>query len=289
MAQGNPRLIYHLLFQSAAATLQEFARNPRWLGGETGFTMVLHTWSQNLGQHIHVHCIVPGGALCPDGSWICAKKGFLFPVRALSRVFRGKYLEGLSRAMKRGEVKLAGSTAELALAEHFTPFKNRLYRDDWVVYAKPPFAGPEHVLSYLGRYTHRIAISNHRLVSLRNHAVRFRYRDYRRGNRNKIMTLSVCEFIRRFLLHVLPPGFMRIRHFGFLANRCRREKLALCRAALEQETPEKPPTESAADLMLRLTGVDLLLCQHCHLGRLQVIATLAPCTTVIPNATGPPT
>ena len=289
LAQGNPRFIYHLLFQSAAATLQAFARNPRWLGGEPGCTMVLHTWSQNLGQHIHVHCIVPGGALGPDGAWISAKKGFLFPVRALSRVFRGKYLEGLTGAFKRGDVKLAGSTAQLALAEHLAVFINQLYSDNWVVYAKPPFAGPKQVLSYLGRYTHRIAISNHRLVSLNNDKVRFRYRDYRRGNRNKIMTLSAGEFIRRFLLHILPQGFMRIRHFGFLANRCRRDKLAMCRAALKQETPQKPPTESVAELMLRLTGVDLLLCQHCHLGRLQVIATLLPCRTVIPDATGPPT
>lgn len=289
LAQGNPRQIYNLLFQAAAQTLHDFAANPRWLGGELGFTAVLHTWGQNLGQHIHVHCIVTGGALSPDAlRWLPAKRGFLFPVRALSRVFRGKYLAGLRRLFERDELNFAGSTSKLALPQSFDSFLSQLRASDWVVYAKRPFAGPERVLDYLGRYTHRIAISNHRLIALRNAEVRFRYRDYRRANRSRTLTLSVDEFIRRFLLHVLPQGFMRIRHFGLNANRCRAEKLSTCRAVLAQPAPEPPAKESAAELMLRRSGIDILQCPQCRIGRLRRLRAVAPASLPDLHATGPP-
>ena len=208
LAQGNPKVIYHLLFQAASNTLQSFGRDPKWLGGEIGITMVLHTWGQNLSQHLHVHCVVSGGALAPEGRWIPAKRGFLFPVRALSAVFRGKYIEALRQAFEAGQLDFAGETTALAEPSAFPAFLAKLRAKDWVVYAKPPFGGPEQVLAYLGRYTHRIAIGNERLLGGENGEVRFRYRDYAHGNKTKLMRLPAEEFIRRFLLHVLPNGFM---------------------------------------------------------------------------------
>ena len=290
MAQANPELIYRLLFRAASQTLLQFGRNPRWLGGDLGITMVLHTWGQNLGQHIHVHCVVTGGALSPDRArWIHAKKGFLFPTGALSRVFRGKYLDDLAQAYQAGDLRLAGSTAPLLEPGAFRLLIAKLKSHDWVVYAKPPFAGTEQVLAYLGRYTHRVAIANHRLVSFENGQVRFRWRDYAHGNKLKIMTLSAEEFIRRLLLHTLPPGFMRIRYYGLLGNRCRHEKLVRCRALLNQSEPQARGPESVEVMMLRLTGIDISRCRFCQLGRLRVISLLAPQrSTPPPQATGPP-
>jgi hypothetical protein len=262
LAQYRPRVIYSLLFQVAADTLQTFARDPKHLGGDLGITAILHTWGQNLCQHVHLHCVVTGGALAPDQScWIPARPGFLFSVRALSKVFRGKYIEGLERAFSRGD---------LPAEEPITQLLAQLRSQSWVVYAKPPFAGPEAVLAYLGRYTHRIAIANHRILDLRDGLVSFRWRDYADANRQKIMTLSVAEFIRRFLLHVLPTGFMRIRHFGLLANPHRKRKLARCRQLLAQsEAPPHRPRESAQEIMKRLTGIDLYACPLCHHGRMR--------------------
>src|SRR5436190_9632256 len=235
LAQGNPRVLYTLLFRAVAATLTTFGRDPRHLGGDVGGTAILHTWGQNLSQHLHLHCVVPGGALAQDGArWIAAPPGFLFPVRALARVFRGKYLQALHRAFTAGRLRFAGALAALADPEPFAVWLQELHQHDWVVYAKRPFAGPTQLLEYLGRYTHRVAISNERLVSHTDAVVRFRWRDYADGDRVKIMTLAAEEFIRRFLLHVVPGGFVRIRHFGFLANRTRRAKLARCRALLAQ-------------------------------------------------------
>ncbi len=268
LAQGNPQLLYGLLFQSAAATLQTFGRDPRWLGGELGLTLVLHTWGQTLEHHIHVHGIVTGGALAPDDArWIATKRrDFLFPVRGLAKVFRGKYLAGLQRAYAQNALQFAGTTA------------------------KPPFASAQQVVSYLGRYTHRVAISNHRLVAVHEGQVTFRWRDYRHSNRVKVMTLSVGEFIRRFLLHTLPSGLRRIRHYGLLGNRCRAHTLPASRTALSQPPPVPPAPESAPELMRRLTGIDIERCPHCHQGRLAVIATLYPLWPVedVPRATGPP-
>ena len=289
LAQGNPQVIYRLLFRAASQTLLEFGRNPRWLGGELGITMVLHTWGQKLDQHIHAHCVVTAGALHPKGErWIAAKPGFLFPVRALSAVFRGKYLDELAQAYQRGELRFAGSTAQLADTRAFGGLLATLKDQDWVVYAKPPFGGAAQVFAYLGRYTHRVAIANHRLVSFDNAEVRFRWRDYAHANKTKVMALSAEEFLRRFLLHTLPVGFVRIRHYGLLGNRCRHEKMARCRALLHQPEPEPREPESIEAMMLRLTGIDIQRCPVCQQGTLRVIITLAPTVPPVPRATGPP-
>ena len=284
LAQGNPEVIYNLLFRAASQTLLAFGRNPRWLGGELGITMVLHTWGQNLNQHIHVHCVVTGGALGTDGDWIPAKPGFLFPTRALSKVFRGKYLEALELAYQRGELRFAGTTAALAAPGAFRLLLARLKTHAWVVYAKPPFAGADQVLAYLGRYTHRVAIANHRLVSFDGEQVRFRWRDYAHGNKIKIMTLSAEEFLRRFLLHTLPPRFIRIRHYGLLGNRCRHAKLAQCRAVLGQPPPAPREPESLEQMMVRLTGIDPSRCRSCQHGQLRIIRLLLPAATTAPTA-----
>jgi len=278
LAQGNPRVLYTLLFHAVAATLTTFGRDPRHLGGDVGGTAILHTWGQNLSQHLHLHCVVAGGALAQDGArWIAAPPGFLFPVRALARVFRGKYLQALHHAFITGKLVFAGSRAALADPEAFASWLRDLRRHDWVVYAKRPVAGPTQVLEYLGRYTHRVAISNERLVSHTDGLVRFRWRDYADGDRVKILTLAAEEFIRRFLLHVVPDGFVRIRHFGFLANRTRRAKLARCRALLTQPpAPAASAIESVAALMRRLTGIDIERCPRCPQGRLHVTEILAP-------------
>jgi hypothetical protein len=271
----NARLIYSLLFRTAAATLSAFAHDPRHLGGELGVTAVFHTWGQTLTQHVHLRCIVTGGALAVDGSqWIAAKPGFLFPVRALARVLRAKYLAALEHAASVDTLSLPDA---LAPPERFRAWRAPLQPHDWVVYAKPPFAGPEQVLQYLGRYTHRVAISNDRLVALRDGVVGFRWKDYADGHRVKVMALAAEEFIRRFLLHVVPERFVRIRHFGFLANRTRQAKLDRCRQ-LREHRPESPPTtpESVPALMLRLIGIDIARCHVGQEGRLYCVETLRP-------------
>jgi hypothetical protein len=292
LAQGNPRILYGLLFQTASATLQTFGRDPKWLGGELGITMVLHTWSQTLEYHIHVHCVVTGGALAPEGDrWIPTKRrDFLFPVRALSRVFRGKYLDALQQTYTQDALQFAGSTAPLRDVKAFRRFLAPLWQQPWVVYAKPPFASAQHVLSYLGRYTHRVALSNDRLVAVHEGQVVFRWRDRRRGHRPKVMTLAADEFIRRFLLHVVPQGFMRIRHYGVLGNRCRTLRLATCRRLFAQPAPTPRVWESAATVMRRLTGIDIERCPQCHQGRLVSIATLASLGPPqwVPKAVHPP-
>ena len=277
VAQGNPALIYRLLFKAASQTLLEFGRNPRWLGGELGITMVLHTWGQNLGQHIHVHCIVTDGGLSPDGQrWLTpARKGFLFPTAALSKVFRGKYLDFLSAAHRGGELRLPCSDS-VDDSPEFECLKTALRSHDWVVYTKAPFASAEQVLAYLGRYTHKTAIGNHRLVDFDGEHVRFRWRDYADGNKPKVMRLDADEFIRRFLLHVLPRGFTRLRHYGLIANRCRARKLALCRALLHQPAPEPREPETAQEMMLRLTGIDITVCRQCGEGTLRQTLILDP-------------
>ena len=273
LAQGNPRVIYTLLFRAAADTLLTFGRDPRHLGGTIGITAILHTWGQTLAQHLHLHCLVTGGALAANGSqWITGQSSFLFPVRALSIVFRAKYLDGLQRAHDAGQLTFAGGTAHLAGRGAFAAFVGQLRALDWIVYAKRPFAGPEQVLDYLGRYTHRIALSNDRLVDHRDGCVRFRWKDYADHDRLKVLTLDADEFLRRFLLHVVPRGFMRIRHFGLLANRTRRATLTRCRDLLGQPPPADAPPESAAVLLLRLTGVDLARCPVCGEGRMQITA-----------------
>jgi hypothetical protein len=271
----HARLIYDTLFHAAAATLQCFARDPQHLGGELGGTAVLHTWGQTLVQHVHLHCIVTGGALAADGSrWIAAPPGFLFPVRALASVFRAKYLDALHAAHAAGALT---PTGPLAAPGALLRLLADLRQQPWVVYAKRPFAGPEQVLDYLGHYTHRVALSNERLLSLgADGTVRFRWRDYAEGHRVKVMALPADEFIRRFLQHIVPDRFVRVRHFGLLANRGRAAKLARCRELLHQPPPTPAPVESVRDLLLRLTGVDLERCPVCQQGRMQRTAILEP-------------
>jgi hypothetical protein len=278
LAQGNPRVIYNLLFRAALDTLLTFGRDPKHLGGDLGVTALLHTWGQTLSQHLHLHCVVTGGALARDGTrFIAARPGFLFPVRALSQVFRAKYLAALRQACDAGALTFAGRTGPLADTGAFAAFLATLRRRNWVVYSKPPFAGPRQVLEYLSRYTHRVAISNERLLDLRQGMVRFRWKDRAHGNRLKVMDLQADEFIRRFLLHVLPDGFVRIRHAGLLANRARKARLERCRSLLGQPSP---PTETASEpieaVMLRLTGIDIGRCPVCQRGRMLVIDLLRP-------------
>ena len=244
----NPRRLYALLFRAAAATLQTFSRDDRHLGAELGVTAVLHTWGQNLTQHVHVHCVVTGGGLSPDGRrWVSSRPGFLFPVRALSRVFRGKFLAGLRRLRTRQTLRFAGECAALAESAAWTRWLQTLRTCDWVVYAKPPFGGPERVLHYLSRYTHRVAIANSRLVAFEAGRVSFKWKDYRREGQDRygLMTLDGDEFIRRFLLHVLPNGFHRIRHYGLFANTARADNIARARRLLDA-APPAPPTEPEA-------------------------------------------
>jgi hypothetical protein len=294
LAQGNPALLYSLLFRAAAETLKAFGKDPKHLGAELGIIMVLHTWGQTLEQHIHVHCIVTGGGLSPDGTrWIpCkrnphSKKVFLFPVEALSPVFRGKYLEALQAAYDEGKLRLAGGTAPLADPVRFAQLIDDLYQSDWVVYAKRPFAGPEQVIRYLSAYTHKVAIGNHRLLSIDNGQIQFRYKDYADGGSQKTMTLAADEFIRRFLLHILPQGFQRVRYYGFLANRYREQKLAVCRQLLGADTPSDKDPESPAALLQRLADIDVTLCPVCHQGHLERVGSL-PKPARGPPATGPP-
>ncbi len=286
LAQGNPRCLYGLLFQSASQTLQTFGRDPKRLGGELGMTMVLHTWSQTLEHHIHVDCVVTGGALASHPErWIVTRQpNFLFPVKALAKLFRIKYLKGLEQAYERGDLGFGGQTTPLSEAKAFKSFVRTLQKQDWVVYAKPPFGSPNKVIDYLGRYTHRVAISHHRLVAFEQGQISFRWRDSRDCHRIKVMTLDASEFIRRFLLHTIPTGFMRIRHYSLLGNRCRRSKLATCRGLLDHPEPLPKPAEEAAALMRRLTGIDIERCPHCKKGRLEVMITIHPLSAMIEDS-----
>jgi Putative transposase/Transposase zinc-binding domain len=229
----NEAELYGLLFRAVADTLLEVAANPKHLGAEIGFFGILHTWGQNLLFHPHIHCVIPGGGLSPDHShWIHPRYPFFLPIKVLSKVFRGKFVDRLKRMHRQDSLIFAGCIQRMADSKCFAAFLRTLFRQDWVVYAKPVFGGPEQVLRYLGRYTHRVAISNHRLVSFDGDNVTFRWRDYARGNKQRLMTVSASEFIRRFLVHVLPNGFVRIRHFGFMANYQRSLSLDLCRQRL---------------------------------------------------------
>ena len=268
IALRNQKVFYAILFRAASETLLAIAADPRHLGARIGILAVLHTWSQNLQFHPHLHCLIPAGGLAPDHSrWIATKRrGFFLPVRVLSRMFRGKLLSFLKRSYRSGELCFAGKLAALSTPRAFYSLLGELRRTDWVVYSKPPFGGPEHVLKYLARYTHRVAISNGRLLSLDNGQVRFRWRNSRHNNRSSIMRLEATEFMRRFLLHVLPAGFVKIRHFGLLANRSRRQALEQCRGHLRSTT---------ADLVLLLNQHQRAAlsrsCPQCRCGTLHVI------------------
>jgi hypothetical protein len=264
----NRRAILNLLFRSAAATLLEFGRNH--LGGQLGVTMVLHTWDQQLRAHFHVHCLIPGGALSPDGQhWHSAQPRFLFAVRALSKVFRGKFLDGLRRLHHDQRLRFPGQVASLAHPTAFQALLQQLRHQGWVVYCKPPFAGPAKLLDYLGRYTHRVALCNGRLLSMDHGQVCFHYRDRAHGNCPKVATLAAAEFIRRFLLHVLPASFQRIRHYGLLASRNKEEALTRCRQLLDVPEPAPPEKKSIADWLLHVSGLDITRCPQCGYQPLQ--------------------
>jgi hypothetical protein len=238
LALANKRTLYDLLFRASAATLLEIAADPKHLGAEIGFMSVLHTWGQNVLHHPHVHCVIPAGGLSLDQQhWVHPRYAFFLPVKVLSRVFRGKFTAGLTRAFRKKKLIFPGSLKPLEQEREFRSFIRSLFRQDWVVYAKPPFGGPQHVLHYLARYTHRVAISNHRLVNFADDQVTFRWKDYAHGSKQKLMTVTAEEFLRRFLLHVLPHGFVRIRFFGFLSNRRRKSLLPLCRQLLQMVPP----------------------------------------------------
>jgi Putative transposase/Transposase zinc-binding domain len=263
----NQALLYDLLFQTAAQSLLTLAADPKRLGAQLGFTAILHTWGQNLLFHPHLHCVVTGGGLAPDGSrWLATRPNYFLPVKVLGRLYRGKFLAALKTAYQTGHLRLEGSVANLADPRAFSRWLGTLYRQDWVVYAKPPFAGAQHVFRYLGRYSHRVAIANARLVSMADGHVSFRWKDYADDQRNKVMRLTAEEFLRRFLLHVLPPRFVRIRHYGLLAGRNVNSKLARCRQLLGTATQLSPTSavKTWPEWVQEWTGQDPLCCPRCQ-------------------------
>jgi hypothetical protein len=288
LALSNPKWFYDLLFAGASQTLLEIAADPKHLGARIGVLAVLHTWSQTLELHPHLHCIVPGGGLSLDGQrWVpTSRPDYLLPVQVLAALFRGKFLAGVKAAQQAGQLILPETLQNPA---SFQALLDRLYRKAWVVYSKPPFGGPEQVLAYLARYTHRVAISNSRLVQLEGDRVSFTYKDYSQGGRVREMTLPVAEFIRRFLLHVLPEGFVRIRYFGLLSNRHRQRNLARCRELTGQPEVEPPPaaSEDWRARMIRLTGQDPLVCPVCGRGHLRRVEEL-PAVPSGPPGRSPP-
>lgn len=278
IAYQNKELVYGILFRATAETLRTIAADPKHLGAEIGFFAVLHTWGQNLLHHPHLHCVVPGGGLSPDGQrWISCRPDFFLSVQVLSRLFRRLFLESRQKAFDSSPLKFFAALEplgeRLAFAQHLT----RLKELEWFVYAKRPFAGPEQVLDYVGRYTHRVALSNNRLLDIENDQVKFKWKDYKQGDQIKTMTVSADEFIRRFLLHVLPNRFQRIRYYGLLGNRHRQQKLDQCRRLLGMQLVDhttSPPQKDYRDRYEELTGLSLRPCPHCQRGRMTLVAIL---------------
>ena len=272
LALQNKKVVYDLLFHASAATLHEIAADPRHLGADIGFLSVLHTWGQNLQVHPHIHCVIPAGGLSLDHQhWVHPRYAFFLPVKVLSRVFRGKFVAGLKRAFREGTLLFPGKMKCLARQKAFHAFLRQLFRHDWVVYAKRPFGGPEHVLQYLARYTHRVAISNHRIVNFADGKVTFRWKDYAHQSKQRPMTVTAEEFLRRFLLHILPRGFVRIRFSGFLANRRRGECLPLSKRLLGAALPPSAATQDAS----LSKAIGAWLCPQCG-GVMVLIEKLTP-------------
>ena len=278
IAYQNKAVVYDILFRATAETLRTIAADPKHLGAEIGFIAVLHTWGQTLMHHPHLHCVVPGGGVSPDGQrWIACRPGFFLPVRVLSALFRRLFLTQLRQAFADGELQFYNALAALQDPQAFAKYLAPVAGADWVVYAKKPFGGPEQVLEYLGRYTHRVAISNNRLLDFADGQVSFQWKDYRQESRPKVMRLDASEFVRRFLLHVLPSGFQRIRHYGLMSNCHREHKLAQCRQLLQ--VPPPPPPEEPLDYLdqyQRLTGVSLRDCPQCGKGQMVGIESFLP-------------
>jgi hypothetical protein len=286
LALRNQAVLYSILFRAASESIKELTEDPERLGAEVGFIAVLHTWSQTLMDHPHLHCIVTGGGLSPDGlRWIPCKGEFFLPVKVLSRLFRGKFLAYLSEAYEKGKLTFPGKVSHLREKSAFNVLLKELYGQEWVLYCKPPFQSAERVMDYLGRYTHRVALSNDRLVKLEGGKVTFRYRDRTEDDRIKSVTLDAVEFIRRFLLHILPDGFVKIRHYGILSNRSRNTKLGLCKRLLgldgRHEGREKE-SESWQDLLTRITGRDPRICPYCGKGRMVLKEVLNPSALPLP-------
>jgi len=276
IARYNPKLIYNLLFAAVSQTLLKLGLDPKHIGGKSGFISILHTWDQLLGLHIHLHVVIPGGALSLDGNnWLYPrkKKDFLFPIPVISPVFRGIFMQLFKESKANNEIVFAGKAEKFSTPKGFKTLLKQLRKSNWVVYSKKPFAGPEQVLDYLGRYTHKVAISNHRILNIDDKTVTFKYRDRKDENKEKICVVSGNEFIRRFLQHIVPHGFMRIRHYGFLANRCKKENIKKCRVLLGQSqvSSVKNMEETTVQLIKRLTGIDLTKCPHCKKGTMQII------------------
>jgi hypothetical protein len=269
----NKKILYDLLFQTAWKTLKTLGEDKNRLGGEMGMISILHTWSQTLSQHNHLHCIVPGGALKANGQWQSSKK-YLFPVKVLSKLFKRFYISGLRELYEKNRLKLPDQLTDSVTSLDFEQLLKELMGKDWVVYAKAPFAGPEKLLNYLSRYTHKIAISNHRILGCDDQFVTFRWRDYSDESKIKVMQLKPEEFIRRFLSHVLPDGFMRIRGFGFLANACKAKKVKMIQEQLHYQPKKSIKGRSVAERMLELTGQDITLCPLCQMGHLKRISDI---------------
>jgi hypothetical protein len=278
LALQNQRMIYNLLFKAASGTLTTLALDPKYLGAQIGVTAVLHTWSQTLIDHPHLHCLVTGGGLSEDDiEWVHTRKDFFLPVQVLASLFKGKFLSFLKQAYEQNQLIFNGQITSLAQPTAFKHFLNGLYQKGWIVYCKPPFASPKQVIDYLGRYTHRIAISNERIISLDKDQVTFSYRDRADGNKKKRMTLSTFEFIRRFLMHILPDGFVKIRHYGLSSNRHRNTRLRHTQSLLGITTKETDiPKPTWQELMIRITGKDPCQCQVCGQGRLIIKEVLFP-------------
>ena len=274
----NRKVMYDLLFRSVSETLMKLAFDPKHLGAKIGVISILHTWGQNLMDHPHIHCIVTGGGLSSDGSrWVSCRKGFFLHVRVMSALFSGKFLDHLKHCFKNGALVFPGSISHLKELGNFETFRKQFYEKKWVVYCKPPFGGPEGVLQYLGRYTHRVAISNNRILANRDGNVSFLWRDYADDNRKKTMTLNADEFIRRFLLHVLPERYVRIRHVGLLANRNRKNNIAECHKMLGGENVKKEKKrETWQEQLLRICGIDVTVCPICQKGKMCRIERLLP-------------
>lgn len=283
LAASHFRLIIDILFNASAETLLAFAANPRWLGGVPALTLVLHTWTQTLQRHLHIHALMPNGALAEDGQWKQSRRGFLFPVKALSKVFREKFIDALKLA--RADDRILKERMDVQAWNHLLI---ELRRHDWVVYAKAPLGGAQQVLDYLSRYTHRVGISNERLLSLQDGQVRFKVRDNTHAGKKRIEQLPANEFTRRFLQHVLPTGFKRIRHYGLLANCHKKQKLAQCRSALQMPQPQPAIIESVQAFMLRVSQIDIHRCAHCGHNAMQVIEVIVATKHRPILTTGPP-
>lgn len=273
LINSNSALLYDLLFKAASETLLAFGHDKKRLGGELGATIVLHTWGQALTLHPHLHCIVPGGALTGSNEWVTTKSNYLFPVKAMAKCFKRCYLKKLYYYYNKQELQFHGQARDYEEQSRFNALYDSLWKKDWVVYAKKPFDSAKNVVRYLGRYTHRIALSNHRLVSIKGGKVSFLWRDYSDNNKQKIMTITANEFIRRYLQHVLPPRFTRIRQIGILANRSKAKKLALCNLALQHQQTEYKP-ETVEEIMLRVAHIDITQCRHCLTGKKKIVLTL---------------